>query len=100
MYVINKLIKIFQLVSYFFIAYFAGKVFKTDWMDTKKRRAKMKILLSERNSLKKKYDYIVTNKIRGEKTSIKKEMNALKKEIKGMTPDDKIKEFTDILSKL
>ena len=97
---INSLNKVFQLAAYFFIAYFAGKIFKTDWMEVKKRRAKMKILLSKRDSLTKKYDHIVNNKIRGEKTSIKKEIDTLKKEIKGMAPNDKIKEFTDILDQL
>ena len=69
-------------------------------MEIQAARAKIKLLLNKRKELADKYDYLKSNKIRGEQTSIKKQINEIKKEIKQLAPNEKIDRFNDLLNQL
>ena len=90
----------FQFISYLLITYFLGKLFKTDYMAIKKRRAKIKVLLAKKDKVESRYEDLKKNNIRGERTALKKEANKIKKEIKELAPSEKIDHFTDLLSQL
>ena len=90
----------FQLISYLLITYFLAKLFKTDYMAVKEKRAKIKILLVKRKKVVDRYEDLKKNNIRGERTALKNEANKIKKEIKNLAPREKIDHFTDLLSQL
>ncbi len=90
----------FHLLSYFLITYFLLKVFKTDFLSIQQARAKIKILTDRREKLQSRYQEMVKNNERGERTSVKKQVAAVTKEIKQLAPKDKINHFNDLLSKL
>ena len=97
---LKKIKNSFQLISYLLITYFLAKLFKTDYMAIKKKRAKIKVLLAKKEKVQDRYEHLKKHNIRGERTALKKEANKIKKEIKELAPSEKIDHFTDLLSQL
>lgn len=97
---LKKIKNSFQLVSYLLITYFLAKLFKTDYMAIKEKRAKIKVLIAKKEKVQERYEHLKKHNIRGERTALKKEANKIKKEIKELAPSEKIDHFTDLLSQL
>jgi Na+/phosphate symporter len=97
---LKKIKNSFQLISYLLITYFFAKLFKTDYMAIKQKRAKIKILLTKKKKVETRYEDLKKNNVRGERTALKNEATKIKKEIKDLAPSKKIDHFTDLLSQL
>ena len=97
---LKKIKNSFQLISYLLITYFLAKLFKTDYMAIKEKRAKIKVLLAKKEKVEDRYEDLKKNNIRGERTALKNEAKKIKKEIKNLAPSEKIDHFTDLLSQL
>ena len=76
---LKKIKNSFQLISYLLITYFLAKLFKTDYMAIKEKRAKIKVLLGKKEKVEARYEDLKKNNIRGERTALKNEANKIYK---------------------
>ena len=53
---LKKIKNSFQLISYLLITYFLAKLFKTDYMAIKEKRAKIKVLLAKKEKVEDRYE--------------------------------------------
>ena len=58
---LKKIKNSFQLISYLLITYFLAKLFKTDYMAIKEKRAKIKVLLGKKDKVEARYEDLKKN---------------------------------------